>query len=238
MGRVLLGPADDGGDECRQHRLRRGRRFPAGVRAGRRRGDRLCRGPAHHQRPGHSGAAEFGDPHRSPISRASASVSPRDPSAHNVVVQTLEKAGLDLCRHHAGLFDAAGRRPGLRQWQHRCLGDLGSVFRDRRDQAERPHPGQRPARSPRPTRSTSPTATSRKTTAPVLQQIIDVTTLDRGMGGGASRRGSEVAQLPSPASRSISRPSRRSARPSGSGPSPTTSSRPSRASPTASSSSA
>ena len=35
----------------------------AGVRAGRGRGDRLCGRPAHHQRPGHPGAAKFADPH-------------------------------------------------------------------------------------------------------------------------------------------------------------------------------
>ena len=49
------------------------------------------------------------------------------------------KGRTDLCRHHAGLSDAAGCGSCLRQWQHRCVGDLGSLFRDRRDQAEWPH---------------------------------------------------------------------------------------------------
>ena len=97
-------------------------------------------------------------------------------SAHNVVVQTLEKAGPRLCRYHAGLSDAAGCGPRLRQWQHRGLGDLGSVFRHRRDQAERPHPGQCARdhqdqfllhRQPR---------FRARTTGLFLQQIIDVTT--------------------------------------------------------------
>ena len=38
-----------------------------------------------------------------------------------------------LCGYHAGLSVAAGCRAGVRQWQHRGLGDLGSVLRDRRE---------------------------------------------------------------------------------------------------------
>src|SRR5207245_1591758 len=40
-------------------------------------------------------------------------------------------------------YGAVGCGPSVRQWQHRRLVDLGSVFRDRRDQTERPYPGQR-----------------------------------------------------------------------------------------------
>ena len=54
-------------------------------------------------------------------------------SAHNVVIADAGKGRADLRGHHAGLSDAARCGPGLRQWQHRCLGGLGSVFRDRRE---------------------------------------------------------------------------------------------------------
>ena len=64
-------------------------------------------------------------------------------SAHNVLIATLEKAGLtyeDITPVYLSPPDAG---PGLRQWQHRGLGDLGSIFRDRREAAERPDPDQR-----------------------------------------------------------------------------------------------
>jgi hypothetical protein len=64
-------------------------------------------------------------------------------SAHNVVVQTLEGRP-DLRGHHPGLPDAARCGPGLRQWQHRCLGGVGSVFRDRGGEAEWANSHQRP----------------------------------------------------------------------------------------------
>ena len=53
------------------------------------------------------------------------------------------KSRADLCGHHAGLSVAARCRAGFRQWQHRGLGDLGSILRDRREAAERPDPDQR-----------------------------------------------------------------------------------------------
>ena len=43
-----------------------------------------------------------------------------------------------LRRHHAGLSQSAGRRRRVRARQHRRLGDLGPVFRDRRNARWRP----------------------------------------------------------------------------------------------------
>ncbi|MGY3031191.1 ABC-type nitrate/sulfonate/bicarbonate transport system substrate-binding protein [Bradyrhizobium sp. USDA 4354] len=63
-------------------------------------------------------------------------------SAHNIVVQALEKAGLTYADITPVYLTPPGCRSRLRQWQHRGLGDLGSVFCDRRGQAERPHPDQ------------------------------------------------------------------------------------------------
>jgi len=60
-------------------------------------------------------------------------------SALNIVVQTLEKAGLtysDITPVYLTPPDAGC----LRERQHRRLVDLGSILRDRRGQAERPHP--------------------------------------------------------------------------------------------------
>ncbi len=67
----------------------------------------------------------------------------RGSSANNVVLVALEKAGLVIQRHHAGLSRSAGSRPGFRQRHDRCLGDLGSVLRHCRGQAERAHSHQR-----------------------------------------------------------------------------------------------
>ena len=71
------------------------------------------------------------------------------------------KSRPDLRGHHAGLSVAAGCRAGFRQWQHRGLGDLGSVFCDRREAAERPDSRQRLRGRQDQFVLSSPTATSR-----------------------------------------------------------------------------
>ena len=67
VDRILLGAADAGGDEHRQRRFWRGRRYAADLRAGRERQHRLCGGIADHQRAGHSGSRQFAAFAPSPI---------------------------------------------------------------------------------------------------------------------------------------------------------------------------
>ena len=123
--------------------LRRGRRYPADLRAGGQRQHRLCRGLS-----------------RSPTGRASwcraipafariadlKGKTRRRRQGHQRAQRPDRDAGKsrpDLRGHHAGLSVAAGCGAGLRQRQHRRLGDLGSVFCDRREKAERPDSRQR-----------------------------------------------------------------------------------------------
>ncbi len=60
-------------------------------------------------------------------------------SAHNVVILDARESGPDLQRYHAGLPHAAGCRSCVCQWQYRCMGGVGPIFRHRREEAERPH---------------------------------------------------------------------------------------------------
>ena len=76
--------------------------------------------------------AEFGDPTIADLKGKRVGFA-KGSSAHNVLIADAGKSRADLCGHHAGLSDAAGCRACFRQWQHRRVGDLGSVFRDRRE---------------------------------------------------------------------------------------------------------
>ena len=128
--RVLFGAAAAGGDQRRQRRLWRRWRHAAHLRAIRRCRDRLRRGAAGHQRTGHSGARGFSHSDY----RGSEGQADRFYQGIECAQRRRSNAGksrAEPCRYHAGVPDAAGCRSGVRKRQHRRLGDLGSLFRDR-----------------------------------------------------------------------------------------------------------
>ena len=158
-------------------------------------------------------------------------------SAHNVVVQTLEKAGLTyaditpvyLTPPDAGPAFANGSIEAWAIWDpYFAIGETkqnGRILINAREV----------------TKTNSFYIANRefaKNHGAILQQIVDVTTATGKLGRTAPRRGRQIAGRDHRHSAGHPDHRRRLARPSRSAPSPTTSSRPSRASPTASTSSA